>query len=76
MFSYFEPNFINKLLWESVFSNFGHVIFSGNENLFFGRQFETEHFLNVLFADLMVVLGVDRYGASFAPKFLPESRPT
>ena len=23
MFSYFEPNFIEKFLWESVFSNFG-----------------------------------------------------
>ena len=23
MFSYFEPNFIEKFLWESGFSNFG-----------------------------------------------------
>ena len=27
MFFYFEPNFIEKFLWESVFSNFGHVTF-------------------------------------------------
>ena len=26
MFSYFEPNFIEKLYWESGFSNFGHVL--------------------------------------------------
>ena len=25
MFSYFEPNFIEKFYWESGFSNFGHV---------------------------------------------------
>ena len=25
MFSYFEPNFIEKFHWESGFSNFGHV---------------------------------------------------
>ena len=25
MFSYFEPNFIEKFHWENDFSNFGHV---------------------------------------------------
>ena len=25
MFSYFEPNFIEKFFWENGFSNFGHV---------------------------------------------------
>ena len=34
MFFNFEPNSIEKFLWESGFVNFGHVIFLQNENLF------------------------------------------
>ena len=52
MFFNFEPNFIEKFLWKSGFSNFGHVTFLRNENSFFGRHFETKHFLIVLFADI------------------------
>ena len=53
MFSYFEPHFIEKFLWESGFSQILVTwLYLQNENSFFGRHFETEHFLNVLFADL------------------------
>ena len=49
LFSYFEPNLIEKFLWDSWFFFFN--FFS-----FFDRYFETEHFLNVLFADLWLFL--------------------
>ena len=70
MFFNFEPNFIEKFLWESVFSNFGHVTFFAKRKIF-DRHFETKHFMIVLFADnYMVILGIYTYGASFVPKFL------
>ena len=53
-------------------------LFSRNENSFFGRHFETKHFLIVLFADIWlfwVYSTVYTYGASFVPKFLQESAP-
>ena len=43
MFFYFESNFIEKFLWKSGFSNFGHATLS--KIRFFGRYFETEYFL-------------------------------
>ena len=44
MFSYFEPNFIEKFLWERGFPNFGQ-----NQNQLFGRHFETvQHFQNLV----------------------------
>ena len=56
MFSYFEPHFVEKFHWESVylffFSNFGHVTIFAKGKFIFGRHFKTEHFLNVRFADL------------------------
>ena len=45
MFSYFEPNFIEKFLWESGYSNFGQKKMTRNKNQLFGRHFETvQHF--------------------------------
>ena len=41
MLSYYKPKFIEKILWESGFSNFGK---NRNENRLFGRHFETVHF--------------------------------
>ena len=42
MFSYFEPNCIEKFLWESGFSNFGqYQNVTRNKNRLFGRYFET-----------------------------------
>ena len=56
---YFEPNFVDKFIWESGFSNFGNVNFLQNENLFFGRHFEPIHFMIFSpFCWFMVVLGV------------------
>ena len=52
MFSYFAPNFIEKIHCKSGFSNFGHVTIFAKWKFIFGRQFEPEHLLNVLFADL------------------------
>ena len=53
MFFNLEPNFIKKLLRESGFSNFGHMIFLAKRKLFY---FETKHFLIVLFADIWLFL--------------------
>ena len=50
MFSYFELNFIEKFSWESGFSNLRQM--KMKQICFFGGHFETQHFLNVLFADL------------------------
>ena len=52
MFSYFEPNFIEKFHWESGFSNFGHVIIFAKRKFIFGGHFETQQFFNGFFADL------------------------
>ena len=55
MFSYFEPNFIEKFHWESCFSKFGHVTIFAKRKFVYGRHFEMQHFFNVLFADLPLV---------------------
>ena len=74
MFFNFEPNVIEKYLWESGFSNFGYVTFSQNKNLCFGCHFETKHFwCFFFFCWYIVVLGLNTYGASFVRKFLWES---
>ena len=52
MFFYFQPNFVEKLLWENGFSNFGHVTIFAKQKFIFDRHFETKHFLSVLFADI------------------------
>ena len=46
MFSYFEPNFIEKFLWESVFFQIlAKIEMTRNKNRLFGRHFETvQHF--------------------------------
>ena len=76
MFYNFEPNFNKKFLWENVFLNFGQVTFSRNENSFFGRHFETNHFLTVVFADIWLFWVYTyniKFGADFVPKFLWKS---
>ena len=60
MFSYFEPNFIEKFFWESGFSNFGHMsvfffFFFSREmeiSIFSGRHFETVNVFQFSFTDL------------------------
>ena len=54
MISYFEPNFIEKFLWESGFSNF--------------RHFETVQFFDFFFAN-MIVFSVYIYGIQMITKF-------
>ena len=60
MFFNFEANFVEKFLWESGFSNFGHVtqVFSRSQNPFFGRHFETvqRFILFILFIYLFIYL--------------------
>ena len=41
MFSYFEPNFIEKYLWESGFPILAKIEMMRNKNRLFGRHFET-----------------------------------
>ena len=36
---YFEPNFIEKFHWKSVFSNFGHVTIFAKRKLVFWPPF-------------------------------------
>ena len=53
MFSYFEPNFIEKFLWESGFQILAKIEMTRTKNRLFGRRhFETiQHFQN-FFAEL------------------------
>ena len=41
MFSYFEPNFIEKFFWESDFQILAKIETARNKNRLFGRHFET-----------------------------------
>ena len=44
MFSYFEPNFIEKFLWENFFFQIlAKIEVTRNKNRLFGRHFETVH---------------------------------
>ena len=53
MFSYFEPNFIEKFPWESGFSKFGQNRNENrNKNWLFARHFETVQHFQFFFADL------------------------
>ena len=56
-FSYFEPNFIEKFLWESGFSNFGQIEMTRNKNRLFGRHFKTvQHFHFLFFSELLTFI--------------------
>ena len=71
MFSYFEPNFIEKFHWESGFSNFGHVIIFAKRKFIFWRPFWNATFFKCFFLLIYdFFLGVYKYGVSFVPKFL------
>ena len=53
MFSYFEPNFIEKFLWESGFQILAKIEMMRNKNRLFGRHFETvQRFQFFFFAEL------------------------
>ena len=56
MISYFEPNFIEKFLWESGFSNFRRTEMTRNEHRLFGRHFETVQIFNIFFAGIWLYL--------------------
>ena len=52
MFFYYEPNFIEKFLRESVFSFFPPEFLPRNENRNFGRHFETAKAIFIFFSVL------------------------
>ena len=45
MFSYFEPNFIEKFFWERGFQILAKIKMTRNKNRLFGRHFETTQHL-------------------------------
>ena len=49
MFFYFEPIFIEKFLWESDFSNFGHMTIFAKPKFFFWPAFWKKTFLIFFF---------------------------
>ena len=76
MFSYFEPNFIEKFLWERDFSNLAKIEMTRNKDWLFGRHFETEQlfiFYYFFWCSIMIVYGAYIYGANFIAKFRYES---
>ena len=52
MFSYFEPNFIEKFFWESGFQILAKIEMTRNKNRLFGRHFETVQHFQFFFAEL------------------------
>ena len=56
MFSNFEPNFIEKFLWESVFffSNFGHVTIFAKWKFVFWPPFQNGSFIYLFFSFLFL----------------------
>ena len=76
MFSYFEPNFIEKLFWESVFFFFffffqilAKLETTRNKNRLFGRHFETVQIFFFKISGIMVSDIAYIYGANFNAKF-------
>ena len=67
MFSYFEPNFIEKFLWESGFQILAKIETMRNKNLFFDRHFETVQHFTIFSPGIMVSNSV--YGANFIAKY-------
>ena len=54
IFSFFEPNFISKVLWESVFflQNLATIEMRWDKNRLFCRHFETVQHFRIFFAEL------------------------
>ena len=72
MFSDLEPNFIEKFLWESGFSNFGQIEMTRNKNRLFGSHFETVQHFHFFFQNCDFYSPYI-YGANFIAKFRWES---
>ena len=74
MFSYFEPNFIEKFLWESGFSNFGQIEMTRNKNRLFGRHLKRYNiFIFFFFWGIVIFYSPYVYGASLIAEFGWES---
>ena len=68
MFSYFEPDLIEKFFWESVFQILAKIKMTRNKNLLFGRHFETVEHFQFFFAELWFFNSPYIYGANFIAK--------
>ena len=71
MFFDFEPNFIENSFWKVVLQVWSRDFFL--EELFLAAILKRNNVWIVLFADIMVIVGVYTYGESFVPKFLRKS---
>ena len=72
MLSYYEPNFFEKFLWESVFQILAKIEMTQNKNLLFGCRFEMiQHFK--IICRIMIFYSAYTYGANFIAKFRWES---
>ena len=68
MFSYFEPNLIEKFLWESGFSNFGQNRNDAKKKIgYLAAIMKRYNIFNVIFYSPYI------YGANFIAKFGWES---
>ena len=50
MFSYFEPNFIEKFRWESCLQILAKIEMTRNKNQLFGRHFEMVQHFTIFFS--------------------------
>ena len=59
MFSYFEPNFIEKFFWKSVFSHFDHMTIFAKWKLVYWPLFWNVKYFELFCCWFTVVLGVN-----------------
>ena len=56
MFSFFEPNFIEKFFWEVVFQILAKIEMMRNKNRLFGRRFETVKHFQIFSAEFWIFI--------------------
>ena len=74
MFSYFEPNFIEKFRWENGFQILAKIEMMPNNNWLFGRHFKTVQLFQFFFFRIVIFYSPYIYGANFIAKFRWESK--
>ena len=69
MFSYFEPNFLEKFLWESGFSNFGQNRNDAKTKIGYLAAILKRYNIFNFFSRIVIFYSPYTYGANFIAKF-------
>ena len=73
MFSYFEPNFLEKFFWESGFSNFGQNRIDTKQKSVILPPFWNGTTFLIFFSRIVIFYSPYTYGTNFIAKFRWES---